>query len=178
MYLTCRWGKVCYDLEDMEEKLFSTLSLGSWLVAKKSSQWLRCLVSQAWSIPIPLNIMVRLIESWTRAQSMLLITVSIGDTIKQSKVGMMGGFAHNRLQLILGDLSATSVRWLCTTLMSCAIAGFLNSGAFVCLFLFVRWCEQRTSRLEICHHRRDLRLCKLFSSGENLSRKQCVFLHN
>ena len=94
----------------MEEKLFSTLSLGSWLVAKKSSQWLRYLVSQAWSIPIPLNIMVRLIESWSTEQSLLLVTVSRGDTIKQSKVGMMGGFAHKRLQLFLGDLSATSVR--------------------------------------------------------------------
>ena len=82
-------------LEVLEDNLLSSPSL---------------LVSQAWSIPIPLNIMVRLIESWTRAQSLLLVTVSRGDTIKQSTVGMMGGFAHKRLQLILGDLSATSVR--------------------------------------------------------------------
>ena len=89
---------------------------------------------QARSIPIPLNIMVRLIESWTRAQSMLLVTVSRGDTIKQSKLGMMGEFAHKLLQLILSDLSATSVRLLCTTLMICAIVGRLGLLG-VCLFV-------------------------------------------
>ena len=139
-FTKCTWldndGKVCYDLEDKEEKLFSTLLLG-FVAACQKEQPVAQMPGQARSIPIPLNIMVRLIESWTRAQSLLLVTVSRGDTIKQSKVGMMGGFAHKRLQLILGDLSATSGRWLCTTLMSCAIVGFLIRGVCLLVSLFL-----------------------------------------
>ena len=51
---------------------------------------------------------------------------------------------------------------------------FLLECTFGRSLVMIQEPDSNTTRLEICHNRRDRRLCKIFSSCINFSRKQCV----